>query len=225
MARKPIPQTVQADVVIKSRRRCALCVFIDNNQSERPGQIAHLNGDHSDNRLDNLVWLCLEHHDKFDSRTSQTKNYTQIEVKAYRDKLYQSHATSDYSEADVNLTREYLKKYGEMFSHIFHEYSELAFKIDHNVMDDLAEIRDFWHTNTLRSFNSTIRDTQDEIANNITGLLSIYEINMYDLVGSWIKFDNHRFPHEVLVKKREEAKIYVDSIAILYKRLEQIAVR
>jgi len=92
-------------------------------------------------------------------------------------------------------------------------------------MDDLTEIRNFWHTNMLRSFNSSIRDIQDEIANNIVGLLSIYEINMYDFVGDWIKFDNHRFPNEVLVKKREEAKFYVDSIVILYKRLQQIAVR
>lgn len=88
MTRKAITPVVQADVVIKSIRRCALCVFIDGNVSERPGQIAHLNGDHSDNRFENLAWLCLEHHDKFDSTTSQTKNYTQLEVRSYRDRLY-----------------------------------------------------------------------------------------------------------------------------------------
>ncbi|MFU8789767.1 MAG: HNH endonuclease [Methylobacter sp.] len=208
MARKPIPQVVQADVVIKSKRRCALCVGLDGNTSERPGQIAHLNGDHSDNRFENLVWLCLEHHDKFDSTTSQTKNYTQLEVRNHRDKLYQMYSSSKYSPEDIELARKYLKEYATVFTYIFHEYSELAFKIDHNVMDSLAEIRDFWHTNTLRSFNSSIRELQDHIANNIVGILSIYELNMYDWVGDYIKFDNHRFSPSILQQKKEEAKSF-----------------
>lgn len=223
MARKPIPKVVQADVIIASRRRCALCVFLNENESERPGQIAHLNGDNSDARFENLVWLCLEHHDKFDSKTSQTKNYTQAEVKSYRDRLYQKYATSEYSHEDVTLVQNYLRHYSKVFTYLFHEYSELAFKIDHNVMESLAEIRDFWHTSNLRSFNPSIHEIQDHIANNVTGILGIYEINMYDLVGCWIKFDNHRYPHEVLVKKKEEAKSFVDAIAEYYKQLEAIA--
>lgn len=224
MTRKPIPQVVQADVVIKSRRRCALCVFLDGNESERPGQIAHLNGDNSDARFENLVWLCLEHHDKFDSKTSQTKNYTRTEVTSYRDRLYQKYATSKYSHEDVVLVRDYLRRYSPVFSYIFHEQSELAFKIDHHIMDSLAEIRDFWHTNELRSFNPSIREIQDHIANNITGILGIYEINMYDLVGNWIKFDNHNFPRDVLEKKKEEAERFVDAISGYYEQLEAIAV-
>ena len=224
MARKPIPPVVQADVVIKSRRRCPLCVFLDGNESERPGQIAHLNGDHGDNRFENLVWLCLEHHDKFDSTTSQTKNYTQVEVKSYRDKFYARYLQSEHSQEDVALVQKYLRSYSQVFTYLFHEYSELAFKIDHNVMDSLGEIRDFWHTSDLRSFNPGIREIQDHIANNVTGILGIYEINMYDLVGNWIKFDNQRFSHEILTKKREEARSFVDAIAGYYKQLEAIAV-
>lgn len=225
MTRKPIPPVVQADVVISSRRRCPLCVFLDDNESERPGQIAHLNGDHSDNRFENLTWLCLEHHDKFDSTTSQTKNYTQVEVRNYRDRLYQRYAASDYSQEDVTLTREYLRHYSQVFTYIFHEYSELAFKIDHNVMESLAEMRDFWQTSALRSFNPSIRAVQDHITNNITGILGIYEINMYDLVGNWIKFDNQRFPHDVLDKKKGEAQGFVDAIEECFRQLEAIAVK
>ena len=225
MARKPIPPVVQADIVIKSKRRCALCVGLEGNTSERPGQIAHLNGDHSDNRFENLVWLCLEHHDKFDSTTSQTKNYTQLEVRSHRDKLYQMYSSSEYSQDDIELTRKYLKEYAAVFTYIFHEYSELAFKIDHNVMDSLSEIRDFWHTNTLRSFNSNIREIQDHIANNIVGILGIYELNMYDWVGNYIKFDNHRFPQTILQRKKEEAKGFVDAIAGYYQQLEAIAIK
>lgn len=225
MTRKFIPPVVQADVVIKSKRRCALCVFLDGNNSERLGQIAHLNGNNSDNRFENLVWLCLEHHDKFDSTTSQTKNYTQIEIKSYRDMLYQKYAACEYTSEDVALIREYLRQYSYVFTYVFHEYDELAFKIDHHVMDSLAEIRDFWYTNALRSFNSSVREIQDHIANNIAGILSIYEINMYDLAGRWIKFDNHRFSQEILRKKKTEVKSFVDAIVAYHKQLEVIAVK
>lgn len=225
MTRKAIAPVVQADIVIKSRRRCALCVFLDGNDSERLGQIAHLNGDHSDNRFENLAWLCLEHHDKFDSKTSQTKNYTQIELRNYRDRLYQMYGESEYSKDDIVLVRDYIRQYSKTFTYIFHEYDELAFKIDNHVMDTLSEIRDFWHTNALRSFNFTIREIQDHIANNIAGILRIYEIEMYDLVGGWIKFDNHRFPQEVLRRKKKEARSFVDAIVGYYKQLEDIAVK
>lgn len=200
-------------------------MFLDGNESERSGQIAHLNGDNSDSRFENLVWLCLEHHDKFDSKTSQTKNYTPIEVKIYRNKLYQRYAASEYDQEDIILTRNYLRQHSQLFEYIFHQYSDLAYKIDHNAMESLANIRDFWHTNELRSFNPSIREIQDHIANNITGILGIYEINMYDLVGQWIKFDKARYSNEILVRKTEEVQGFVDTIAEYHQQLEAIAIK
>lgn len=225
MTRKAITPVTQADVVIKSKRRCALCVFLKEDHSERPGQIAHLNGDHSDNRFENLVWLCLEHHDKYDSKTSQTKNYTQLEVRNYRNELYRMYSKSEYNPEDITLTQKYLRNYAEMFSYIFHEYNDLAYKIDHRVMDMLAEIRDFWHTSPLRSFNPSIREIQDHIANNIAGIMSIYEINMYDLIGNHICFDKRRFSADILEAKKQEAETFVDAIADNYRKLEVIAVQ
>lgn len=121
--------------------------------------------------------------------------------------------------------QDYIRQYSQIFTYIFHEYDELAFKIDHNVMDTLAEIRDFWHTSALRSFNSSIREIQDHIVNNIAGILSIYETNKYDLVGNWIKFDNHRYPQDVLRRKKDEARSFVDAIGGYYRQLEEIAVK
>lgn len=223
MARKKISDITQADVVIKSKRRCALCFGVDQNLSEKSGQIAHINGNNSDDRFENLVWLCLEHHDKFDSTTSQTKNYTPREVRTYRDNLYQHFTASKHSEEDIQLVRSYLGTYNNVFQYIFHEYSELAFKIDHNMLGELANIRDFWHTDNTRSFNSSIREKQDHIANNIVGICSLYEINKYDMVGNYIKYNGADFGHELLSKKKEEAKEYVDAIASYFKQLEEIA--
>lgn len=65
-----------------------MCVFLDDRDAERPGQIAHLNRNPRDHRLENLVWLCLEDHDAFDS-TSQSKGLTIAEVKECRRRLYE----------------------------------------------------------------------------------------------------------------------------------------
>lgn len=54
----------------------------------KTGQIAHLDGDRSNSTVDNFAFLCLVHHDQYDSRTSQSKNLTIEEVKAYRTELY-----------------------------------------------------------------------------------------------------------------------------------------
>jgi hypothetical protein len=51
------------------------------------GQIAHLDRNAANPSFDNLVFLCLEHHDQFDSRTSQSKGLTPDEVRQYRQEL------------------------------------------------------------------------------------------------------------------------------------------
>jgi hypothetical protein len=79
---------VERDVFVASRRRCCLCVFLDGREDVRRGQIAHLNRDRSDSRSENLVFLCLEHHDEYDTRRSQSKGFSTEEVRAYRDRLY-----------------------------------------------------------------------------------------------------------------------------------------
>jgi hypothetical protein len=80
---------VEKEVIVASRRRCCLCVFLDGRADVRKGQIAHLNQNPSDSNFDNLVYLCLEHHDEFDSRTSQSKSLMPEEVREYRDRLYE----------------------------------------------------------------------------------------------------------------------------------------
>lgn len=86
--RPPVPKSIETKVLLASGRRCCLCVFLDDRDEVRKGQIAHLNHDPSDSRFENLVWLCLEHHDEYDGRTSQSKGLTLGEVREYRDKLY-----------------------------------------------------------------------------------------------------------------------------------------
>jgi len=86
--RKPIPEAVQTNVLLKSRRRCSVCYGLNRDTGLKQGQIAHLNHNSGDAREENLVFLCLDHHDQYDSQTSQSKNLRESEVTHFRDELY-----------------------------------------------------------------------------------------------------------------------------------------
>jgi hypothetical protein len=90
MVRASISEDVQTEVLLRSRRRCCICFGLDRDTSMKSGQIAHIDRDHANGRADNLVFLCLEHHDAYDSRPSQRKGFTHGEIKAFRSEL--SHA-------------------------------------------------------------------------------------------------------------------------------------
>lgn len=86
--RASTPPQIQTQVLCRSLRRCCLCFGLNQDLSQKRGQIAHLDHDPTNTRLDNLAYLCLDHHDQYDSRTSQSKGLTLREVKRHRDSLY-----------------------------------------------------------------------------------------------------------------------------------------
>ena len=92
--RPAVPKEVQREILMRARRRCCLCYGLNGNFNERIGQIAHIDHNSFHNTLDNLVWLCFEHHSLYDSTTRQHKNYQPEELKKYRDRLCSAIATS-----------------------------------------------------------------------------------------------------------------------------------
>ncbi len=88
MKRKEASSEDEAKVLIESRRRCALCFGLKGDLSEHKGQIAHVDRDPTNSEFKNLAFLCLEHHDAYDSKTSQSKSYTPDELTTYRGELY-----------------------------------------------------------------------------------------------------------------------------------------
>jgi len=87
MNRKKIPTEIQTQVLIQCRRRCCICYGLERDYKIKRGQIAHINNNRNDNRLDNLAFLCLPHHDEYDSTTSQSKNLTKNEIREFRKEL------------------------------------------------------------------------------------------------------------------------------------------
>lgn len=89
MTRKSIGDSTVTSVLIKSRRRCCICFGLERDTNLKAGQIAHLDQNSSNNAEDNLAFLCLVHHDEYDSQTRQRKGLTLGEVKAFRAELYE----------------------------------------------------------------------------------------------------------------------------------------
>jgi hypothetical protein len=85
--RSKLPRKTEKEALVRSRRRCCLCVFINGDLSVKQIQIAHIDHNRDNNNLDNLVILCLNHHDEFDSQRSQSKGITASEIKHYRYEL------------------------------------------------------------------------------------------------------------------------------------------
>jgi hypothetical protein len=88
VARKPITEQTQTDIFLKSRRRCCLCFWHNGEDEVKRGQIAHLDWDNENNAESNLVFLCLDHHDQYDSTPSQSKGLRLREVTRWREELY-----------------------------------------------------------------------------------------------------------------------------------------
>jgi hypothetical protein len=87
IVRKAIPKELEAQILLECARRCALCFQLYLDLDEKVGQIAHLDHNPANNSKDNIAFLCLSHHSVYDSKTSQHKNFTELEVKEARQRL------------------------------------------------------------------------------------------------------------------------------------------
>ena len=90
--RAAILDSVQTAVLTKSRRRCCLCFWLNGEDEMSKGQIAHLDQDNSNSDEDNLCFLCLNHHDEYDSIPKQSKGFRESEIRHWRDELYREMA-------------------------------------------------------------------------------------------------------------------------------------
>ena len=88
MARIAVPSDIQDQVILLARRRCCVCFGLCGDVDVKAGQIAHVDHNHNNNEPDNLAFLCLDHHDQYDSKTSQSKGLRENEIRRYRTELY-----------------------------------------------------------------------------------------------------------------------------------------
>ena len=88
--RKKPTKAIESAVPTQCARRCCVCFGLNGDDAVKTGQIAHLDDDPLNNDLDNLAWLCLDHHAQWHTRGNMTKGLTAEEVKAYRGRLHEA---------------------------------------------------------------------------------------------------------------------------------------
>ena len=86
--RAPIKPADAAEVLIQSRRRCCLCYYFNSDLEPEKGQLAHVDRDHSKSHADNLAYLCLDHHNEYDTKHLQSKSLMPEELRFARTRLY-----------------------------------------------------------------------------------------------------------------------------------------
>lgn len=84
--RVKIGEEVGADVRFAVDSRCCLCEWHGAFPPPRTqnGQIHHLDGDRSNSDPDNLVWLCLDHHEEAGKKGRVSRNLSPATIRRYR---------------------------------------------------------------------------------------------------------------------------------------------
>ncbi|MFQ2400731.1 hypothetical protein [Aeromonas dhakensis] len=192
MSRKSIPLAVQTQLLEKSRRRCALCFGINNDTREQIGQIAHLDQNNTNPALENLVWLCLHHHNAYDSSTSQSKNYIYNEIKMHRDNLYafiENQRTSQLSNTD-NIARKITADLNCLMQFI--PYSDLRRYIEdfpYNFESGLDGVGDMWRI-YVRD-NPMVYPFSDHELNQRLDAFFDCQYRVEFLIGAHFEYDGH----------------------------------
>jgi hypothetical protein len=126
--RASIPRETETAVLLLSRRRCAFCFGVDNDVTRKKGQLAHINRKRNDNRQENLAFLCLPHHDEYDTKHSQSKSLTPGELRKYVTKLYTYFDSQVMTTAEPSdsLFTEYKSLVQPRWHHIYEKALTLA---------------------------------------------------------------------------------------------------
>lgn len=115
-----ITKEIETKLFVKSRRRCCMCAILEGDWNEKEVQIAHISRDASDSSYENLVLLCLRHHNLYDTKFKQTKNYTPSEIKKYKNKMIQSIDKWDRFPNQIISTNQFS---GALFNSKYKNYS------------------------------------------------------------------------------------------------------
>ncbi|MGA9040786.1 MAG: hypothetical protein WB421_09645 [Terriglobales bacterium] len=88
MNRKSFAGAIETEVLIRCLRRCALCFALAGDTSVKRGQLAHIDRNPVNASKENAAFLCMPHHDEYDSTSRQTKRITPTELKAHQESLH-----------------------------------------------------------------------------------------------------------------------------------------
>lgn len=144
----------------------------------KQGQIAHLDRDPQNDCLDNLAFLCLSHHDQYDTRTSQSKGWTIAEVVHYRVLLYRKVEIlrgTLIEDDQLEVEDPQLENAREYHYFVAHEFSPKK-------KDDLRDaIERAFRGTGLNAYYADLEVRQSHILEKIRDMISETHFGIYDI--------------------------------------------
>ncbi len=199
--RKKDPKTDEY-VLKKSKRRCCLCFGLNCDSMRKRGQIAHLDHDPTNDKLGNLAFLCLDHHDEYDSKTSQSKSIQTNEVKAYRDNLYHYIVSGKLLDSEIHEKSEKKNGHNKIFSYLRCLYNDIGLFVQQ-------------YYDSENSRNSQVSKALHERSKEFVPLLAKYELSL----SKEVYVDITTFFNLLLdYKKKIEGAVAINRDEAAYKR-------
>lgn len=155
MAARRRDKHAETEVLIKSGRRCCLCFGLHRDFGVKRGQVAHLDRNPANSSVENLVFLCIEHHEEYDTRTSQSKGWTIQELVTYRTELYRYREMETLRSLPI-VTDQLMQHLGPVLTSLAGISSEMA---------ALKQDRD-----SFRKFMAVVDTKLDQLANEMQRL-------------------------------------------------------
>ena len=229
--RVSVPEELQARLKYNCRNRCAICAIMNNDYTEKQGQIAHIDHDHANSLdYDNLVWLCLEHHDKYDSTTSQSKNYRPKEVLMYKRQLETYYAESQNNELISCLTEETcrndrnlpLRSQNNVLISCLTDIVQILNKEDGYMLpfEVIKQIESFVNESSYpeKYGLSDWRRQLQSIRSSLQNILNIFAPSNYHLIaeGSMLVFNMGKSPDEILEKNKNDYSQFLSELNAQY---------
>ena len=225
-----------------SLRRCAFCFGLNKDHDRKRGQIAHIDKNRSNSVYKNLAWLCLDHHDEYDGKTSQSKNLTRKELEHFLEELYsynaklpvftrerlQEEAKAEpvapaLPDSEVEQIRAFLKEHKGFFEYVFYEREHLAFALRSDAQDTFDELRMSW--GEWNSYDKRVRDVQVRLRQALNAIYATFDAQSYDLHGNYIKFNKAGVPYGTFEKKREALKPLIEQLETVLGELDNLAIQ
>ncbi len=149
---------------------------------EKKVQIAHIDQKRNNSDISNLVPLCLDHHDEFDSVTRQSKNITKHELKMYKEMLIKELSKDEHKEDEIKVTQQRLP---DLSSAIFYDYGRLYFDICIELFDAVPVGINFG--NNLDEYTPEVHDIIARLQDNPDNI-SI-EVICEEVFSKWFSED------------------------------------
>ncbi|GEQ77571.1 hypothetical protein CTTA_4576 [Comamonas testosteroni] len=199
---------------------------LHNDQGEKKGQIAHLDRCNQNSDIDNLMFMCLLHHNEYDSIQSQAVGFTIGEAKEYRARVEEL-VTGERIIWTKREAQRFIYDHINVVSYIQAEKARLAVEHETSFMDALFHLTSNAHGLYGTCFHKGVRKVYERMGEGLTTLCELLSTDEYIEMPTRRKFNNKSVKDKdvqaILLTNMEKVGQYADVIEAEFKLLQQFA--